>query len=298
MTQEELIKKWLDNELSKSEFEAFKQLEDYNDLVKLDHSIQRFKSPEYISEAELASTLKQLESRKIKKINWLKPIMRIAAVLVIALGLYFYISGLETTYQTDIAQQIETVLPDDSQITLNAASTLSFNKRSWNKNRLVNLEGEAFFKVAKGSKFDVITSAGTVSVLGTEFNVKQRANYFEVYCFEGSVGVETKNDSYVLKPGESFRVVDGNVEKLSKATVQMPSWLSNESNFENVPVHLVFDELERQYKVKINHSDIEKSVLFNGTFTHSNLDLALKSITIPLNLTYNIDNNVITILRE
>jgi ferric-dicitrate binding protein FerR (iron transport regulator) len=298
MTHEELIKKWLDNELSQSEFEAFKQLEDYEDLVKLDQSIQRFKAPEYNSAAELESTLKQVESRKIKKINWLKPMMRIAAVLVIALGLYFYISGLETTYQTGIAEQIETTLPDDSQFTLNAASSLSFNKRSWNTNRLVNLEGEAFFKVAKGSKFDVVTSAGTVSVLGTEFNVKQRANYFEVYCFEGSVGVETPNDSYVLKPGESFRVVDGNVEKLSDALAKLPSWLSNESSFENVPVHLVFEELERQYKIKVNCSDVEKSVLFNGTFTHTNLELALKSITIPLNLTYKINNNVITILRE
>ncbi|TPV34128.1 DUF4974 domain-containing protein [Paucihalobacter ruber] len=298
MTHEELIKKWLDNELNQTEFEAFTQLEDYEDLIKLDHSMQRFKAPQYNAEVELKSALQQIESRKTKSTNWLKPMMRVAAVLVVAFGLYFYVSGLETTYQTTIAQQIDTYLPDDSQITLNAASSLSFNKRSWDKNRLVNLEGEAFFKVAKGSKFNVVTSAGTVSVLGTEFNVKQRANYFEVYCFEGSVGVETKNESYVLKPGESFRVVDGNIEKLSDASAKLPSWLSNESSFENVPVHLVFEELERQYNITINSSNIEKSVLFNGTFTHTNLELALKSITIPLNLTYKIDNNVITILRE
>lgn len=298
MTQEELIKKWLDNQLNASEIEAFKKLDDYNDLIKLDHSIQRFKSPEYNTQNELDATLKQLENRKIKKISWLKPILRIAAVLVIAMGLYFYISGIETTYQTDFAQQTETTLPDNSQITLNAASTLSFNKRSWNTNRLVNLQGEAFFKVAKGSKFDVVTSAGTVSVLGTEFNVKQRDQYFEVYCFEGSVRVKTPNDSNILKPGESFRIVDGEIEKLTNATAQMPSWLSNESTFENIPVYLVFEELERQYGVKVNNSDVEKSILFNGTFTHNNLDLALKSITIPLNLTYKIDKNIITILSE
>jgi ferric-dicitrate binding protein FerR (iron transport regulator) len=298
MTQEELIKKWLDNELNASEKEAFKQLDDYDSLIKLEHSIQRFKSHEYDTQNELDATLKQLENRKTKKIIWLKPIMRIAAVLVIAMGLYFYISGLEITYQTDIAQQIETTLPDNSQITLNAASTLSFNKRTWNTNRLVNLEGEAFFKVAKGSKFDVVTSAGTVSVLGTEFNVKQRANYFEVYCFEGSVGVETPDNSYVLKPGDSFRVVDGEVEKLTNTTAQMPSWLSNESTFENIPVYLVFEELERQYNIEVNSIDVPKSVLFNGAFTHNNLDLALKSITIPLNLTYQIDKNIITILSE
>lgn len=298
MTRELLINKWLNNELNPEEFEAFQQLEDYDDLVKLDQSVQRFKAPEYNSEVELASILQQLERLKTKKTNWLKPIMRVAAILVIAFGLYFYVASLDTNYQTDIAQQIETLLPDDSQIILNAASTLSYNKKSWNKNRIVILEGEAFFKVAKGSKFNVVTSDGIVSVLGTEFNVKQRDNYFEVYCFEGSVAVETLDATQVLKPGESFRVIDGNIEKISTQTVQLPTWLSKESSFDDVPVYLVFEEIERQFNITINSSQIEKTLLFNGAFTHTNLELALKSITIPLNLTYKIDNEKITILRD
>lgn len=298
MTRENLILKWLNNELNSEEFEAFQQLEDYEDLVKLDHSVQRFKAPEYSVEQELEKSLELISTIKIRKSNWLKPIMRIAAVLVIAFGLYFYISGLDTNYQTEIAQQIETLLPDDSQIILNSASNLTYNKRSWSKSRLVSLEGEAFFKVAKGSKFNVVTSAGIVSVLGTEFNVKQRNNYFEVSCFEGSVGVETAEATQVLKPGESFRIIDGNIQKTTRKTEPFPSWLSEESNFENVPVYLVFEELERQYNVSINFSQIEKSQLFNGTFSHNNLELALKSITIPLNLTYNIENEQITIMRD
>lgn len=298
MTRENLIAKWLDNELNPEEFKAFQQLEDYEDLVKLDQSLQRFKAPEYNTKKELEKTLQHISILKTKKSSWLKPLMRIAAVLVIAFGLYLYISGLDTNYQTEIAQQIETFLPDESQITLNSASTLSFNKRNWNKNRLVNLEGEAFFKVAKGSKFNVVTTEGIVSVLGTEFNVKQRDNYFEVYCFEGSVGVETLNDNQILKSGESFRVIDGNTQIITKGNLQLPSWLSKESTFNNVPVYLVFAELERQYNVTINSNQIEKTLLFNGTFPHTNLELALKSITIPLNLTYKIDDELITILRD
>lgn len=298
MTRELLINKWLDNALNPEEFKAFQQLEDYEDLVKLDQSIKRFKAPEYNADQELEKTLQHLHSLKTKEYNWLKPLMRIAAILVIAFGLYFYIAGLDTNYQTEVAQQIKTVLPDDSQITLNSASTLSFNKRSWHKNRLVNLKGEAFFKVSKGSKFNVVTSAGIVSVLGTEFNVKQRENYFEVYCFEGSVGVETIDDTQVLKPGESFQIIDGIIQKINNETTQLPSWLSKESSFDDVPVYLVFEELTRQYNVFINSDQIEKTLLFNGTFTHTNLELALKSITIPLNLTYKIDNKQITILRD
>ena len=47
-------------------------------------------------------------------------------------------------------------------------------ENKWKNERSVNLDGEGFFKVAKGSKFDVETSAGTVSVVGTQFNVKNR----------------------------------------------------------------------------------------------------------------------------
>lgn len=298
MTRELLINKWLNNELNPEEFKAFQQLEDYEDLAKLDQSIQRFKAPEYMAQQELEKTLQHISTLKTKKSSWLKPLIRIAAVLVIAFGLYFYISGLDTNYQTEIAQQIETVLPDDSEIILNSASTLSFNKRSWSKNRLVNLEGEAFFKVAKGSKFNVVTSAGIVSVLGTEFNVKQRDNYFEVYCFEGSVGVKTIDDTQVLKPGESFRIIDGTIQKITTQTAKLPSWLSKESSFDDVPVYLVFEEIERQYSITVNSDQIDKEILFNGTFTHTNLELALKSITIPLNLTYTIDHEHITILRD
>lgn len=298
MTRENLITKWLDNNLNPEEFKAFQQLEDYADLIKLDHSIQRFVAPEYAANAELELIQQRINTIKSKKINWRKPLMRIAAVLVIAFGLYFYVSGLETNIQTEIAQQKTTNLPDNSEVTLNAASSLTFNKRSWNNNRLVNLEGEAFFKVAKGSKFNVVTSAGIVSVLGTEFNVKNRGNYFEVYCFQGSVGVETTDATQILKPGESFRVINGSIEKLTDNSAQLPSWLLKESNFENAPVYLVFEELERQFEININFSQVDKNQLFNGTFTHTNLELALKSVTIPLNLTYKIENEQITILRD
>jgi Fe2+-dicitrate sensor, membrane component len=65
-------------------------------------------------------------------------------------------------------------------VNLNSSSQLSYSKNKWDSKREVTLNGEAFFKVSKGSTFDVITLNGKVSVLGTQFNVKQRENYFEV----------------------------------------------------------------------------------------------------------------------
>jgi ferric-dicitrate binding protein FerR (iron transport regulator) len=57
---------------------------------------------------------------------------------------------------------------------LNAASKLSFNEKKWADQRALTLEGEAFFKVQKGQTFSVNTTAGVITVLGTQFNVKER----------------------------------------------------------------------------------------------------------------------------
>ena len=94
---------------------------------------------------------------------------------------------------------------------LNAKSLLAFNKKDWKQEREVELDGEAFFKVAKGSSFNVITKSGTVTVYGTQFNVKQRDNYFEVICYEGLVGVTYNSQETKLKPGDSFLIIDGEI---------------------------------------------------------------------------------------
>lgn len=299
MEREYLIKKWLDNELSAQELDAFEQLDDYEDLIKLSESIKHFKAPDFDSKQELDTLLQALKEKKTNSNSWFKPLLRIAAVLLLFFSVYYFTSGLNTTIHTDFAQKSSIELPDLSKVKLNAQSTLSYNKRSWKNNRQVKLEGEAYFKVAKGSKFDVITEAGTVSVLGTEFNVKQRKNYFEVICFEGLVGVTHNGQTVKLKPGFSFLLIDGKLYAKELDTRKSPNWVNNESYFMSIPYKEVLNELERQYNVKIETKNIDTSQLFTGVFKHDNLELALKSVVLPLNLNYQIkDNKTIVLSRE
>ena len=66
--------------------------------------------------------------------------------------------------------EIKTItMPDKSVITLNADSRLSFVEGNWMNNRSVSLEGEAFFDVKKGTKFEVNSEVGKVTVLGYQF---------------------------------------------------------------------------------------------------------------------------------
>jgi len=297
MEKEYLIKKWLDNSLTPEELDAFKALEDYEVLTKLSNYTKGFKAPEYNEDEALKTVLHQIETKKQSKTNWLQPVLKIAAILVLCFGAYYYTTTLDTTFTTDFSEKISVELPDHSKVDLNALSSITFNKSDWKNNRNVSLKGEAFFDVEKGSTFNVNTSNGIVTVLGTEFNVKQRDNFFEVTCYEGLVQVTYKNNKTIIKPGESFLVLNDLV--INNQTVySQPQWLTNTSAFKSLPLKEVIAELERQYKIKVETKNINTDLLFTGRFTHNNLDTALKSITQPLQLTYTKTNQTIILERE
>ncbi|WP_308990546.1 FecR domain-containing protein [Mariniflexile litorale] len=298
MNKEELISKWLNNDLNDQELEVFKNLEDYDDLVKLNNGLQAFKAENYDTSKELETVLKTIKSKKQHQSHWFKPFMRIAAILAICFSLYYYTTTLDTTIHTEFAQKTTIELPDASNVSLNAKSSLVFNKNSWKKERDVKLEGEAFFKVAKGSTFNVITKSGTVTVYGTQFNVKQRENYFEVICYEGLVGVTYLSQETKLKPGDSFLIIDGKTIAKEKDYHSTPSWLNNESFFKSLPYKEVIAEFERQYDVDITLLNIDPSQLFTGSFAHNNIDVALKAITLPLHVTYSKTKKTIILKRE
>ena len=132
MKREELISKWLDNNLNNQELQAFKALEDYDDLVKLDTHLQAFKADEYTTSNELEKVLSKIKSEKApSKTHWIKPLMRVAAILAICFSLYYYTTTLDTPITTDVAQKTNIQLPDASSVSLNAQSLLAFNKNHW-----------------------------------------------------------------------------------------------------------------------------------------------------------------------
>jgi transmembrane sensor len=298
MKREDLIQKWLNHELNAEELKAFKNLEDYETLVNMDTHLKAFKAPEYHTSEELNAVLKQIKTPKTTSQNWVRAALRIAAVVVICFSVYYSLT-LDTIVSTLAANKEPNIeLPDASTVSLNALSTVTFNKHNWSKKRSVELDGEAFFKVAKGSKFEVKTEAGTVTVLGTQFNIKQRNNYFEVICYEGKVGVTFQNQQTTLLAGDSFLMIDGKLIAKEKEKLTTPSWLNNESQFISLPYNIVLDEFERQFNVTIDPTNVDLTQIFTGGFSHNNMDLALQAITLPLHVTYSKTKNTITLKRD
>lgn len=288
MNNEKYIQKWLQGSLEEEESRVFEQTEDYQSLQKLDKALQNFKAPEFDVQAELERLHKSKGSgTKIIQMPWIQPLLRVAAVIfMVLLGYFLFFHPALTTIETGIAQKQEFVLPDQSTVILNAGSTLSYVEDEWAEHREVELYGEAYFKVAKGARFDVETASGVITVLGTQFNIKVRDDFFEVICYEGLVAVESGNEKVELPPNHMFRMIGGEVFLDSGIIDNAPSWLIDESTFTSVPYNQVIREFERQYNVSITTKNVDLTQLFTGRFTHNDISLALKSISLPLNLNY------------
>ncbi len=297
MAQDELIKKWLSNDLNQAELNAFRELDDYDLNTEILEGAKQFKASKFStvdSYEVLKSRLnieKESEATPVIKLNTFKILSRIAAIFIVGLGLYFaFFTNNLTTVETLASSQTTFELPDASSVTLNAASTLTYSKKEWSDKREVNLDGEAYFKVAKGSTFEVITKDGIVSVLGTQFTVNNRENYYEVKCFEGIVSVSSNGLIEKLTIGKTLRIVK---EKIIVGTIdtEEPEWLNNKSSFTSVPLYEVIKEFERQYNVVVDTKGIDTSIIFSGGFEHNNLEDALKSITVPLDLSVKKNNS-------
>lgn len=299
MEHDKDIKKWLNHDLTDQERNAFEQDPVNSDLHALDQVLKRIDVPSFDKSAVWNAIKKEQSQTVSKKSSSLKAfayIGRIAAILIIAFGVYQVVSSKATTYTTTNGEQLAFVLPDNSKVELNATSTISYTEKNWEDNRTLDLDGEAYFKVEKGSKFSVYSDNGIVTVLGTQFNIKDRQDYFEVICFEGSVEVKHIKRSNILKAGDSFKIIDGKIIATEKESNLKPSWIDAESTFISEPFKYVLNEFERQHDVKINTKDVDLNQLFTGTFNNRSLDEALKAITLPMQLTYRLDEgNMVTL---
>jgi ferric-dicitrate binding protein FerR (iron transport regulator) len=296
--KEILVNKWFEGTLSSEELATFKALPEYPDYVKISEAAAQFSAPHFDADAVYTKIQAQKASNKNGRFNQWRKIA--AAVLLLIAGSYFFTQiNSEETYATKIAEQQTIILPDNSVVVLNAQSSLRYSEKDWNEHRLVHLEGEAFFKVAKGATFDVQTTEGLVTVLGTQFNVKEREDYFSVQTYEGLVWVKHPKYNDKLPAGKGIQIIKNDAAPYSShSATTVPTWTEKSSTFESAPFYMVLQELERQFDVQITSENIQNKKLFTGSFTHTDLQQALKMITFPMKLTYTINGSNILLTNN
>lgn len=284
-TDDIFLSKWLSGDLSDEEVKTFEQSDDFLIYKKIaDTSALLEAAPFNKKEAFDTFLKKQNKNKPVRRIS--KWTFRLVASVVILFGIYF-IYPSQTKYVCENGEQFSFYLPDSSTVILNAQSQINYKESNWFEKRELSLNGEAFFDVTKGAKFVVHTQQGDVTVLGTEFNVQSRQDYFEIQCFEGSVSVHRKAKDYLLKVGDVIRFIDNEIDSLKSKSVK-PTWIKGESRFENLPVGQVLKALERYYDVRFVIKNVDLKQRFTGSFCHNNLKLALKSVCYPLGIKFKI----------
>jgi ferric-dicitrate binding protein FerR (iron transport regulator) len=227
-----------------------------------------------------------------------------AAVIaaLVWLGIYAYnhrSAGKETlatqTVSVPAGQRVNLLLPDGTEVWLNARTTLKYPVSFRERERVMELDGEAYFNVAKDDKkpFIVHTDKGSVRALGTAFNVEAYASgqEFVTTLMSGSVEVIPKNNpgrSLVLAPdrkavwtGDTLRV-----ELIDDYAVYR--WVEGLICFRNESIPAIMKELEKYYGVRIlvkNQHFLPYS--YTGKFRHTDgIDYALRVLQKDVNFRY------------
>ncbi|MBD77352.1 MAG: hypothetical protein CL840_00260 [Crocinitomicaceae bacterium] len=296
-TIDNILKKYEQGIASEEEMLALEQLAD---KLLTTNEVEVFKSD--LEKFEIKKEIrKKIEIKSLNKFNWLK----VAASVIVLLGLsvsFWFIQDYSNSPElivtsTSFGEQKNITLPDGSEVTLNANSSLEYPKTFTQEHREVSLNGEALFHVTKDAKrpFSVESNGLNTTVLGTTFNVSsyQDDAMVQVSLIEGSVRVSEGETKMVLKPGEqsTYHIESSEMTKSVFDSSSVLAWLNRDLILSNTSFTQVQKIVERKYGVKLIFKDAEiASYKVSGTFRDPELKVFLATICTAKSVKYEVND--------
>jgi len=253
----------------------------------------------------------KLNMKRSRKILWQNPFLKVAAILlpfIFVASLYFFYDKNYGTIEITTAQgeQKKITLPDSSVVWMNSCSKITYSKKFRAEKRGITLLGEAFFSVKKNAsrRFVVTTKDMTVTVFGTQFNIKcyPEDQIATTTLKSGKVEVTLNSKDYILKPDQEL--LYNRQEKnfvLQDASESSLSWRDGILNFSNMTLPEMLKNIERQYHVNFqyiptDYSNDNYSVKFTNKDGIEDIMQVLQDVV--GGFSYNIKNNVITLKKQ
>lgn len=243
------------------------------------------------------------EKTPVKRIKSSTSWLRIAAIFIIIAGAatFFFFNNREKPVQNLVVQAgnktlIDT-LSDGSVVTLNKHSSLSYPDRFEGGQRVVALNGEAFFSVTpnKAKPFLIKVADVTVKVVGTSFNIRSVNGTTEVIVETGIVEVIRKNNVVQLKPKEKVVVKkDSAMYKAAETEKLYNYYRTREFVCDNTPLWKLVAVLNEAYDANIViGKDALRSLPLTTTFNNESLDRILEIIRTTFDITVTHQDNKI-----
>lgn len=262
-----------------------------------------------IASAEPMSLARPVAERSMLSRRLLDRVAKIAvaaSVLVATAvgGYWFAMSGLQSqTFEvaTLKGQKSMVTLPDGSLVRLNSSSKVVYTSAFNRRNRKIEMQGEAYFEVAKNANlpFTVTADGMEVTALGTKFNVRAYAEDAAIVTtlVEGKVAVVAGRQEQVLLPNQQVRCTRGDrqlaLSQVDDKTHLVP-WINNELIYNGQNLQQIAIEMERMYDVRVVFRDEKiKQFCYTGIVLNTSLANVLELIMTTSPVNYRMNENTI-----
>lgn len=160
-------------------------------------------------------------------------------------------------------------LSDGTKVWLNASSSLKYAiAMNHDGQRIVELEGEGYFEVAKDIKrtFIVKTKKQKIAVLGTSFNVSAYEDDSKIVTtlVEGSVQLEYDNYKKILVPNEQSILSENGIQTKMVDVTSAIAWKNGVFIFNDEPLYEIMQKLSRWYNIEVEYNDADKDKQYWG----------------------------------
>ncbi|UII27398.1 FecR domain-containing protein [Fulvivirga maritima] len=241
---------------------------------------------------------------KLKNIWWYAA----ASILIIAVSIFLYSRNEKSIPEqkaqlTALETNTDYTLEDESSVSLKKGALLTYQPKSFNSGteRIVNLEGEAFFEVAHNPERPFIIKANNaeIKVLGTKFLVKTYNDQpTQVLVTEGKVQVTYKStgDIIILEAEEEVVVQKDQAPIVKSSDVNQLYWKTGVMRFQNESLSKVFQTLSSEFgkQIIVENDDINQCKI-TATFKKQSLGTIIKVIESTHQLESSISGDSITI---
>jgi len=167
---------------------------------------------------------------------------------------------LYNTVSTPVGGIFKVVLPDGSNVWLNAGSSVYFPTSFTGNERKVTITGEAYFEIAKNEAqpFKIsVNNKEEIQVIGTHFNVMSYENEPDtrITLLEGAIRISKENKKIVLKPGQQAISGKGYIQKTNELnTIHEVEWTNGLFDFQDDNLPYIMRQLSRWYNIDVVYS--------------------------------------------
>lgn len=167
-------------------------------------------------------------------------------------------SEVFNTLSTPKGVNYKLVLADGTRVWLNSNSSIRFPTAFTGEKRNVSIDGEVYFEVAKSKTKPFVVEVRDVSikVLGTQFNISAYSNNpsINTTLVEGSINVQSRNNSKLIRPGQQAQVGNENFNVVSNIEIdEVLAWQKNEFDFRLRTVPEIMRQLQQFYDFDIQY---------------------------------------------